>query len=241
MRATRPIGQTLSARIREMIVSGEFAAGQHLREVQLAQLFGASRTPVRHALAVNEKDGLLEYHPNRGYVVRAFDPGDIAQAYELRALLEGFAARRAAEEGLRPDLAERAQHAIDAVDGLLDHHRDLDDDARDVWRRHNGEFHQVIIQQSNNRVLGPVLQSVRQIPSVYPPILVRHDRTRLRSYNEEHRRILQCILRREGLRAEFLMREHIYRAREIMSATFRRAMQSPRESGEPDWSSESMP
>jgi GntR family transcriptional regulator, vanillate catabolism transcriptional regulator len=227
MRVTRPIGQTLSARIREMILNGELAAGEHLREVRLAELFGSSRTPVRHALAVNEKDGLLEYNPNRGYVVRAFDASYIAHAYELRALLEGFAARRAAEEGVRVEFAERAQRAIDAVDALLDRYQELGEDAREVWRCNNSEFHDAIIQQANNRVLGSVLQSVQQIPSVYPPILLNHNSARLRTYNEEHRRILECILRREGLRAEFLMREHIYHAREIMSATFRNAAKSP--------------
>src|SRR5882762_6632006 len=91
---SQPLGQALSLRIRAMILDGEFAAGQHLREAQLAKLFGYSRTPVRHALAVNEKDGLLEYNPNRGYIVRSFDRRDIANAFEIRALLEGFAARR---------------------------------------------------------------------------------------------------------------------------------------------------
>ncbi len=113
------IAQTLSARIRDNILNGAFAGGQHLREVELAGLFGTSRTPVRHALAANEKDGLLKYIAHRGYVVRAFDVIDMDHAHEMRALIEGYAARRAAERGLRGDRHQKATAAIESVDTLL--------------------------------------------------------------------------------------------------------------------------
>ena len=77
----KPTSQELTARIRDMILSGEFSSGQHLREAALADQFSVSRTPVRAALAANEKDGLVEYNPNRGYIVRAFHVRDIAEKY----------------------------------------------------------------------------------------------------------------------------------------------------------------
>ncbi len=222
MSVSQPIGQALGARIRDMILKGEFAAGQHLREVQLAEMFGASRTPVRLALAANEKDGLLDYSPNRGYVVRPFDVKDIASAYELRALIEGLASRKAAEQGLHPDLARKAAAAIEAVGELLRSEEPLDEPAREAWRMHNSIFHRAIVEQSNNRFIGPMLLSVQQIPSVYPPIFASYDPSSLRTYNDQHRQVLTCILEREGVRSEFLMREHIYLAGETICASIRR-------------------
>ncbi|MGI4939031.1 MAG: GntR family transcriptional regulator [Janthinobacterium lividum] len=214
-----PIAQTLSARIRDHILNGTFAAGQHLREVQLATFFGTSRTPVRHALAANEKDGLLAYTANRGFVVRAFDVMDIEQAYEMRALMEGYAARRAAERGLRADLLQMAAAAIESVAALLVQDAPLDDAAREVWRSRNTEFHQAIVAQAENRFLAPTLAIVRQIPSVFPPVLASYEASTLRVYNDQHRAVLASILGREGTRAEFLMREHVTLAGEAIRAT----------------------
>ena len=209
MSSSQPMAQALSGRIRDMILKGEFRAGQHLREVQLAEMFGASRTPVRSALAANEKDGLLDYSPNRGYVVRPFDAKDIGSAYELRALIEGLAARKAAERGLDPEHHHKAATAIAAVDDLLRTSEVLDDDARESWRRNNADFHHAILEQSDNRFIMPMLLNVQQIPAVFPPVLSKYDTEILRIYNTQHKQILDCILNRESVRAEFLMREHI--------------------------------
>lgn len=224
MPTTEPIAQTLSARIRDMILKGEFVAGQHLREVQLAEMFGASRTPVRSALASNEKDGLLDYSPNRGYVVRPFDATDIGSAFELRALIEGLAARKAAESGLLPERHSRADAAIAAVDDLLRTDEVLDDEVRESWRKHNAAFHATIVEQSGNRFIMPMLLSVQQIPSVYPPILSTYDPAILRIYNKQHRQVLDCILNREGVRAEYLMREHILGAGDAIRAAIQRGI-----------------
>ncbi|MCJ2012473.1 GntR family transcriptional regulator [Methylobacterium sp. J-076] len=211
---TQPIAQALSARLRDMILAGEFQAGQHLREVQLAQLFGASRTPVRLALAANEKDGLLEYSPNRGYVVRPFAGEDIAAAFEMRAQIEGLAARKAAERGLSPEAARRIAETIDTDARVLSGDAPLDDGAREAWRANNAVFHKTIIEAADNRFIGPALQTVQRIPGVYPPVLASYDPVLLRKYNGHHRRIGECILARQGTRAEFLMREHVFEAGE---------------------------
>ncbi|MFW5833378.1 MAG: GntR family transcriptional regulator, partial [Pseudomonadota bacterium] len=96
----KPASRQVADTIRTLILRGDFPAGEHLREAALADRFQVSRTPVRAALAENAKDGLLDYEPNRGYRVRRFDLRDIADAFELRAVLEGTACRVAAERGL---------------------------------------------------------------------------------------------------------------------------------------------
>jgi GntR family transcriptional regulator of vanillate catabolism len=211
----------LTSRMRDMILRGSFASGEHLRETALAEQFAVSRTPIRAALAANAKDGLLEYSPNRGYTVRTFDARDIADAYEMRAVLEGTACRIAAERGLKLEAERAARRAIDTVDALFRESGSLSEAAIDTWRQQNLVFHEAILGQANNRFLKEMLQMVRQIPSVYPPVLAPYKMDELRFYNAEHRRILESIIDRQGSRAEYLMREHVYHASETIIASVR--------------------
>src|SRR5687768_11444608 len=83
--------------IREAIMDGRLEPGARLKEERLAQDLGISRTPVREALQRLNTEGLVQARPNRGTFVRAYEPAELDELYELRALLEGHAARRAAE------------------------------------------------------------------------------------------------------------------------------------------------
>src|ERR687884_94343 len=82
--------------IREAIVDGRLAPGARLKEEELARELGISRTPIREALLILQAEGLVDAAPNRGATVRAHTAQDLDDLYQLRALLEGFAARRAA-------------------------------------------------------------------------------------------------------------------------------------------------
>ena len=86
-------------RLRELIFNGRFSPGERMAELPLVELLGVSRTPLRLALAELEHEGLLRGLPAGGYVVREFTQGDVRDAIELRGVLEGTAARFAAERG----------------------------------------------------------------------------------------------------------------------------------------------
>src|SRR5207302_6660737 len=91
--------------LREQILAGEFTPGERMSELPLVERLGVSRTPLRLALATLEHEGLLRGLPGGGYVVREFTGADIRDAIELRGVLEGTAARFAAERGVtRRDL-----------------------------------------------------------------------------------------------------------------------------------------
>lgn len=85
----------IAARIRERIMSGDIPIGAQLRQAELANDFGVSRTPVREALRQLQTGGLIDVVPNRGAVVRVPAPWEVRQAYEVRAELEALAAARA--------------------------------------------------------------------------------------------------------------------------------------------------
>ena len=102
--ASEPQGSTQSAwlteHLRQTLLDGRYAPGSRLNEVHLSQQLEVSRTPVRAALHVLAGEGLVRYHANKGFVVRAFPLSEVVVAYEMRALAEGLAARLAAERGL---------------------------------------------------------------------------------------------------------------------------------------------
>src|SRR3954454_9399652 len=83
--------------IRDAIIEGRLEPGRRLKEEELARELGISRTPVREALLVLQAEDLVVATPNRGATVRIHDAKDLDDLYELRSLLEGHAARRAAE------------------------------------------------------------------------------------------------------------------------------------------------
>lgn len=105
-----PLVDDIAARIRARIMNGELAIGKPLRQAALATEFGVSRTPVREALRQLQNGGLIEMQPNRGAVVRVPAPWEVRQAYEVRAELEGMAARRAASRITERGLAALREH-----------------------------------------------------------------------------------------------------------------------------------
>src|SRR3954451_16160357 len=88
--------------IRKAILRGAVTAGERLNEVRLSRTLAVSRTPVRAALQALAGEGLLDYAPNRCFIVREFPRDAIVDAYDIRAPLEGLAVRFAAERGLSP-------------------------------------------------------------------------------------------------------------------------------------------
>lgn len=89
--------------LRQMILDGELKAGARLAEIPTSEKLGVSRTPVRIAFRALEQEGLLTKLPRRGYEVRSVSTEEIIGAVEVRGVLEGLAARQAAERGLSED------------------------------------------------------------------------------------------------------------------------------------------
>jgi GntR family transcriptional regulator of vanillate catabolism len=115
--ATRSV--SIMEDLRCAILAGEFPPGERLLEVALSERLGVSRTPIRAALQALAGEGLLVHTPNRGYYVRTFSIEEIIQAYEIRATLEGLAAKRAALLGLTAEQRIAMETALRDGDRLL--------------------------------------------------------------------------------------------------------------------------
>jgi len=206
-------GQMVLVALRKMIASGELAAGERLMEVPTAELFGVSRMPVRMAFRTLEQEGLLVRFGGRGFQVRSVSADDIAGAVEVRGVLEGLAARQAAERGLSASARAALQQCLVDGDQLFDKGFVTEDDLQ-AYHDLNMRFHQVIIEASHNPAIADALARNDHLPfaSVTALAVDRHDLAReYRRFNfahMQHHAVFDALTNRQGARAEAIMREH---------------------------------
>jgi len=199
---------SVTDRLREAILGGEIQTGIRLNEVRLSQMMDVSRTPVRAALQALAGEGLLDYVPNRGFLVRTFPLSEIVDAYEIRAQLEGLATRFAAERGLSEQDRRVIERALADGDALLDKGVfETGDMSR--YRVINGDIHDTILGAAKNRMLGEMIRICHHVPVSSNRNIVVFEFRNVRRRHDDHHRIYEAILSREPHRAEALMREHI--------------------------------
>ncbi|HUA44994.1 MAG TPA: GntR family transcriptional regulator [Solirubrobacteraceae bacterium] len=203
-------------RLRELILRGEFAPGERMSELRLVQRLEVSRTPLRLALAALEHEGLLRGLESRGYVVREFTESDISDAIELRGVLEGTAARLAAERGASPaDIAELRAICDTIADAV---HR-ADYESFEQFVDMNERFHAGILRMAASPMLQRALDGIIKLPFAGPSAFVMaqavlpESREILILAHRHHLGLLEAIERGQGARAEGLGREHALLAR----------------------------
>ncbi len=220
--------QQVLDQLRALVLSGAFAAGERLKELSLARRLDVSRTPVRDALATLSNEGLLLYEPNCGYTVRAFALNDLLAAFDVRATLEGMACRIVAERGL-------SERAIETLDECMAESRELltRDEIRSEsvrrWNEVNGIFHRILAEESDNAYLIRSVRDTMRLPMVYDQhgtphrpeeVCLLYGREAIERAFQDHVRIHSAVLQRQGSRAEYLMREHIFLNREDLRVNF---------------------
>jgi DNA-binding GntR family transcriptional regulator len=227
----RTHGLRAQIELRKRILNGELPGGTRLYEVMLADELNVSRTPVREALSRLAEEGLLERARGGGFVVRSFAIGDVLDMIELRGVLEGTAARLAAERGV----SVAKLHAIREILGRLDACFG-DDPAEvdlDLYARHNAAFHEALSKLAGSAVLEQEIARVVRLPFASPSAFLPH-RARIEALREtlpsaqaQHHAIIEAIVAREGTRAEALAREHTRAARDNVEQLFRRQRRKP--------------
>jgi GntR family transcriptional regulator of vanillate catabolism len=215
-------------RLREMILAGELPGGARIAELTLVERLGVSRTPIRAALMRLEQEGLLQTLPNGGYAVRTFSERDVSDAIELRGTVEGLAARLAAERGVASVVLAEAAACLSDIDAVLQQSA-LDDEAFTRYVALNQRFHVLLAEMAGSTVLSRELERVVNLPFASPSgfVVVQANSPRARDMlvvaQDQHRQVLDAIERREGARAEAIMREHS----RIAQRNLREAVQAP--------------
>jgi DNA-binding GntR family transcriptional regulator len=198
--------------IREAILDGRLEPGKRLKEEELARELGISRTPVREALLMLQAEGLIMTVPNRGAVVRAHDAEDLQDLYQLRALLEGYAARLAALR-ISEEEVERLGESCDRFEALES------EDVRELVKE-NLLFHNAILAAAGSARLTSMVRRVIELPLVYKSyIWYSPDQKRTSGYF--HRQITTALAAHDPERAELIMKEHVFVARDLLVAHLR--------------------
>lgn len=210
--------------IRQAVIDGRVAPGQRLKEEELAQQFGLSRTPIREALLVLQTEGLLEAAPNRGATVRSYDAAELEEMYDLRALLEGHAARRAASRVTAEQLAE-LRASCDRFSGLLG-----GDDLQALVTENN-LFHGVILDAAGSERLAGMVRKVVALPLVYKSY-VWYSPAQASASLHSHLQLVTALEQGDGARAELVMREHVFEARDVLVAHVNALARLDQEAGE---------
>lgn len=213
-----PRGRTSSSQttrailgLRELVLGGEVEPGERVAEVALAERLGVSRTPMRLALTTLAHEGLVEPLPGGGFAVRSFTRADVADAIELRGVLEGTAARFAAER-----LAAETELAplLDAAEQLDDVVDELTSESLVRYVELNGAYHDALVSLAKCPTLERAIANVAALPFAAPGALLSSHASLPRSREillvaqHQHRVLIDAIRAGHGTRAEEIAREH---------------------------------
>lgn len=196
--------------VRELILKGEFAPGTRVSEAPLTGRLGVSRTPVRLALERLAHEGLLEPYPTGGFIVRRFTLEDVWDGIEVRGLLEGAAARLAAER-LRH---EHDVHALRALQLEMDALGEPTLETFPSYLDLNERFHTEILRLARSEMVRHALDRLLATPLASRSALVSLQSRFPEASDiftvgrDQHLRIIEAISRRQGTRAEAIAREH---------------------------------
>jgi GntR family transcriptional regulator of vanillate catabolism len=194
--------------LRQALLDGRYPPGSRLNEVHLSQELDVSRTPVRAALQTLAGEGLLHHQPNRGFTVREFLLTELVEAYDMRALAEGLAARFSAERGLSDEARRTIDAALSDGDRTLSGPDDLEA-QRAAYAQMNQAFHGAVYAAAKSDLVREVVRICQRVPQASARNVVAFDLAGIRRRHEMHHAIYHAILAREPQEAERLMREHV--------------------------------
>lgn len=212
------------AHLRELIIKGKLAPGTRLKEQQLSEQLGVSRSPIREAIVQLNRDGLVTTKARGGDFVTLYTPTDVREIYDVRLAIELMAVRRAVprvtDEELRP-LLEAAEECTSAL-----RNGDIP-----VYGEKDQLFHFALVDLAQNRRLSEIMrQMAAQIQAIRA--FVALDIERVRRAEEEHQKILEAIQARSTEEALAWVARHIESVSDEVAVMLERTDRGPREEGE---------
>ena len=219
--ATQP---NLTEQVRKAIVSeiasGKLKPGERIIQEHIAQVLGVSRQPVQQALLLLKNQGVLRDAAGRGLIVTSLDPKQVRQMYDIRAVIEGLAFRKAAENNperatkLGPALIQNGRKSVKSgsVAQMI---------AADI------KFHDFIYILSDNPLIAPAMQvQWTNTQRVMGEVLMRDETPR--DIWDQHEAMIKAVMAGDGVAAEALARQHITQAADFMI----RRLQSQEQDGQ---------
>ena len=199
--ASVSVVETIIGRIKLDIRTGGYAPGQRLIEADVQRMTGASRGPVREAMRRLGAEGLLEIHHNKGARIRQLTRKEVENLYDVREVIEGLAAHRAAERADDPKFRKE-------IDRLETKFAQSFDGSAQSYMDYNARFHELIVKSADNAQLVRMVTEL-QIPIVMLRLYPIINRDFIARAHREHGEVIKYLLKGKGALAERTMRSHI--------------------------------
>lgn len=207
-------------RLKAMILERKLLPGEKIPQEKLAQDLGISRTPLVNALKFLEKEKLVQSIPRRGFFVRLFTKQEMISIFELREVLEGLAARRAALN-ISDKEVEQLRGFFQSFQGLSD--------IKDIkaYAKEDRRFHGFLLDIGAKEFLKSILEAYNIIIYSYQVIssegLVQSPNDSV----QDHLAVIEAVSRRDGESAERLMRNHLKKSIAILRQTVAETTDGP--------------
>ena len=208
VRERKSLGQLVFENLKQAIVQGDLLPGTWLVENQIADAQGISRTPVREAIHKLERERFIERQPRGGFIVLGLNREDIVETFGIRSVLEGYAARLAA-------IKHKPEELIPLDKKIEEFQKYLDKKQLAPLLKVNTEFHDLLYDLSKSPKLIHIINGLRDQIYRFRQIILKEDKVAKMS-NDDHRKMLKLIRRRDADGVEKIVKEHILRGQIIV-------------------------
>lgn len=205
----KPLREIVFTTMRQAIIEGDFKPGQRLMEVQLAEQMGVSRTPVREAIRKLELEGLVVMVPRKGAYVAGLSSEDIKEVVEIRAVLEGLAAKQASKNSTQEDI-DKLENILVGFEKAAAENNIID------LINYDTEFHDVIYKAAKNTKLIQMINALREQVQRYRVAYF----TQIHKIDVlivEHRNMLDAIVSKDAFKAREIAERHIATTEELIA------------------------
>jgi GntR family transcriptional regulator, rspAB operon transcriptional repressor len=196
--------------LKKKILNSEILPGERLMQEEVAKAFHASRTPIRHAFHLLEKDGLVERLPQNGVRITRLDLETIKDLFAIRGVLEAYGVELACER-IQPEAIQTLRHIRDQANRMLESSNvPAETRLRQIFEL-NSLFHETIYESTRSRYLIDQISNLRDTVLRLRALGLRKDSTWRQSW-DEHSQLIDCLDRRDKRAAGKLMRRHVANA-----------------------------
>lgn len=195
----RTAHQFVRETLRHAILNSTLTGGTRLVQADIAAQLEVSTTPVREALRDLSADGLIQFDPHHGAIVREVDMEELAEIYEIRRALEALIARKAAERITAAELK-----AATDLQSQMSHETDIG-----AWVQLNGQFHAVITKAARSPRMASIVLSLQDTAAIYVAHSLRLAPDRVKGGNQEHRQLLNALRKQDADRAASVLVRHL--------------------------------
>lgn len=208
----RPIRDIVYEYLRNAILDGKLAPGERIVERTFAEEFGASRTPVREAIRKLEVEGLLEYIPRKGVVIKGLSLAEIVEIYSIRQALEILAFKSAI-----PNLTAETIQALQQI--LVDVSKKNEQSEVDLVVRGLEQFDTIVFDASKMPRLKDFIKTLQELIGRFRKLNLSYQDRRKEAI-EEHQKILKALMNQDESLVEETVKEHISHARQRLLASY---------------------